>query len=158
MEAWWISALVGGRAPFLILRASFFAFRVKVCRGGARMVVATPRIIRSSRLQPHLGGNVERLVEVVCSSRILSGYGDLWIVKEHHRQLFPLLRLRDECGLHNPFGDFPSATNNVKPTQGGAAVAARRRYGLEVEDEGLLKDLVVIFIFLEMFCTVRCFF
>jgi hypothetical protein len=97
-------------------------------------------------------------VEVVCSSRILSGCEDLWIVKEHHRQLFPLLRLRDECGLHNPFGDFPSATNNVKPTQGGAAAAARRRYGLEVEDEGLLKDLVVNFIFLEMFCTVRCFF
>jgi hypothetical protein len=158
MEARWISALVGGRAPSLVLRASFFAFRVKVCRGGVRMVVATPRTIRSSRLQPHLGGNVEGLVEVVCSSRILSGCGDLWIVKELHRQLFLLLRLRDGCGLHDPFGDFPSATNNVKPTQGGAAAAARRRHGLEVEDEGLLKDLIVIFVFLEMFCTVRCFF
>jgi hypothetical protein len=29
---------------------------------------------------------------------------------------------------------------------------------LEVEDEGLLKDLVAIFIFLEALCTVRCLF
>jgi hypothetical protein len=65
---------------------------------------------------------------------------------------------RDGCGLLDPFSDFPSATNNVRPTQGGAAAAARRRHGLEVEDEGLLKDLVVIFVFLEMLCTVRCFF
>jgi hypothetical protein len=47
---------------------------------------------------------------------------------------------------------------NVRPTQGGAAAAARRRHGLEVEDEGLLKDLVVISIFLGMLCTVRYFF
>jgi hypothetical protein len=33
-------------------------------------------------------------------------------------------------------------------TQGGAAAAAHRRYCLEVEDEGLLKDLVVNFVFL----------
>jgi hypothetical protein len=38
-------------------------------------------------------------------------------------------------------------TNNVRLTHGGAATVARRRHGLEVEDEGLLKDLVVIFIF-----------
>jgi hypothetical protein len=158
MEVRWISALVGGRALSLVLRNSFFAFRViKVCRSGARMVVATPRTIRISRLQPHLGGNIERLVEVVCSSRILSGCGNLWIVKELHRQLFLLLRLRGGCGLHDPFDDFPFATSNVKPIQGGAAAAARHRHGLEVEDEGLLKDLV-IFIFIEIFCTVRCFF
>jgi hypothetical protein len=30
MEARWISALVDGRAPFPVLRASFFIFRVKV--------------------------------------------------------------------------------------------------------------------------------
>jgi hypothetical protein len=30
MEAWWISALVGGRAPPPVLRASFFIFKVKV--------------------------------------------------------------------------------------------------------------------------------
>jgi hypothetical protein len=34
----------------------------------------------------------------------------------------------------------------------------RRRHGLEVEDEGLLKDLVVIFVFLKLFCTVCYFF
>jgi hypothetical protein len=39
-----------------------------------------------------------------------------------------------------------------------AVVAVRRRHGLKVEDEGLLKDLVVIFIFLEVLCTVCCFF
>jgi hypothetical protein len=157
MEARWISVLVGGRALPPVLRALFFVFRVKVCRGGAQVVVATPRAIRSPRLQPHLGGNVKRLVGVVWSSRISSGCGDLRIVKELHRQFF-LLRLRDGCGLLDPFGDFPSATNNVRPTQVGAAAAARRRHGLEVEDEGLLKNLVVIFVFLEMLCTIRCFF
>jgi hypothetical protein len=157
MEARWISAFVGGRAPPSILRASFFVFRVKVCRGGAQVVVVVaPRAIRSPQLQPHLGGNVERLVGVVWSSRILSGCGDLRIVKELHRQFFLLLCLRDGCGLLDPFGDFLSATNNVMPTQGGAA--ARHRHGMEVEDEGLLKDLIVIFIFLGVLCTVRYFF
>jgi hypothetical protein len=140
------------------LRASFFVFRVKICRGGAQVVVATSRAIRSPRFQPHLGGNVERLVGVVRSSRFSSGCGDLQIAKELHRQFFLLLCLRDGCGLLDPFGDFPSATNNVRPTQVGAAAAARRRYGLEVEDEGLFKNLVVIFVFLEVLCTVRCFF
>jgi hypothetical protein len=46
----------------------------------------------------------------------------------------------------------------VRPIQGGAAAAARRRHGLEVEDEGLLKDLIVIFVFLGVFRIVRCFF
>jgi hypothetical protein len=94
----------------------------------------------------------------VWSSRISSGYGDLRIVKELHRQFFLLLCLRDGCGLLDPFGDFSSATNNVRPTQGGAAAVARRRHGPKVEDEGLLKDFVVIFVFLEVLCTVRCFF
>jgi hypothetical protein len=62
-----------------------------------------------------------------------------------------LLRLRDGCGLLDPFGDFPFATYNARPTQGGAAVVARRRHGLEVEDEGLLKDLVVILFFIGCF-------
>jgi hypothetical protein len=134
-----------GFAP--ILRASFFVFRVKVCRGDAQVVAAMPRAIRSSRLQPHLGGNIERLMGVVWSSRISSGCGDLRIVKELHRQFFLLLHLRGGCGLLDPFSDFPSATKNVRPAQGGAAAAARRRHGLEVEDEGLLKDLIVIFVF-----------
>jgi hypothetical protein len=85
MEARWISALVGGRALPPVLRALFFVFRVKVCRGAAQVVVVTPRAIRSPRLQPHLDGDVERLVGVVCSSRISSGCGDLRIVKELHR-------------------------------------------------------------------------
>jgi hypothetical protein len=93
MEAWWISALFGGRAPPPILRALFSVFRIKVCRGGAQVVVATPRAIRSPRLQPHLGGNIDRLVGVVWSSGISSGCGDLRIVKELHRQFFILLRL-----------------------------------------------------------------
>jgi hypothetical protein len=155
METRSISVLVGERAPSLVLEASLFFFRVKVCRGDAQVVVATPRAIRSPRLQPHLGGNVERPVGVVWSSRISSGCGDLQIVKELHRQFF-LLRLRDGCGLLDLFGDFSSATNNVRPTQGGAA--ARRRHGLKIEVEGLLKDLVVIFVFLGVLCTVRYFF
>jgi hypothetical protein len=150
MEVRWISALVGERAPF-------FIFKVKVCRGGAQVVVAAPRAIKSPRLKPHLGGNVKRLVGVVWSSRISSGCGDLRIVKELHRQFFLLRRLRNGCGLLDPFGDFPSATN-VRPTQGGAAAAARRRYGLEVEDEGLLKELVIIFIFFKVLYTVCYFF
>jgi hypothetical protein len=83
---------------------------------------------------------------------------DLRIIKELHRQFILLLCLRDGCGILDPFGDFPSATNNVWPTQGGAAAAARRRHGLEVEDEELLKDFVLFFVFLGLFCIVRCFF
>jgi hypothetical protein len=93
MEAWWILALVGGRAPSPIFRASFFFLRVKICRGGAQVVVAASRAKRSLRLQPHFGGNIEMLVEVVWSSRILSGCGDLRIIKGLHRQFFLLLRL-----------------------------------------------------------------
>jgi hypothetical protein len=61
----------------------------------------------------------------------------------------------DRCGLLDLFGDFPSGTNNVRPTQGG--VAAHRRHGLEVEDEGHLKDIVVIFVFIGVLCSPRCF-
>jgi hypothetical protein len=75
MEVRWISTLVDGRAPLSVLKASFFVSRVKVCRGGVQVVVAMPRAIRSSQLQPHLDGNIERLVRVVWSSRILSGWG-----------------------------------------------------------------------------------
>jgi hypothetical protein len=174
MEIRWISALIGGRASPAILRASFSVFRAKIYRGGDQVVVAAPRAIRSSRLQPHLGGNVERLVEwcgllgfrlavgIFGSSR--SFIGNVRHIRvglylnTSNRQFFLLLRLRDGYGLLDPFGDFPSTTNNVRPTQGGAAAAARRRYGLEVVDKGLLKNFVVIFVFLEVLCTVRCFF
>jgi hypothetical protein len=84
---------------------------------------------------------------VVWSSRISSGCGDLRIVKELYRQFLLLLHLGDGCGLLDSFGDFPSATNNIRPTQGEAVAAAHRRHGLEVEDKGLLKDLVIIFVF-----------
>ena len=74
---------------------------------------------------------------------------------ELHRRFILLFRLRDGCGLLDPFGDFPSTTNNVKPALGGAAAAARRRHVLEIEDEGHLKNLVVIFIFLDvLYCSV----
>ena len=109
------------------------------------MVAATSRAIMSSRLQSHLGGDVEKLVGVVWFSRTSSGCGDLRIVKELHRRLFLLLRLRDGCGLVDTFGDFLSATNNIRPAQ-GRAVAAE------------LKDFVVIFSFVEVLCNVRCFF
>jgi hypothetical protein len=64
---------------------SFFIFRVKVYRDDAQVVVAAPPAIISPRLKPHLGGNIERLVGVVWSSRISSGCRDLRIVKELHR-------------------------------------------------------------------------
>jgi hypothetical protein len=96
MEARWISVLVGGRAPPSVLRALFFIFRVKVCRDDAQVVVVTPRAIRSSWLQPHLDGNVERLVGVVWSLRISFDCGDLRIVKELHRQFFILFIFRTD--------------------------------------------------------------
>jgi hypothetical protein len=37
-------------------------------------------------------------------------------------------RLRDGCGLLDPFDDFPSATNKVRPTQEGTVAAARHRH------------------------------
>jgi hypothetical protein len=79
------------------------------------VVVAAARAIRSPRLQPHFGGNVERLVGVVWSSRISSGCGHLRIVKELHRQFFLLLRLWEGCSLLDPFSDFLS----VQPTTSG---------------------------------------
>jgi hypothetical protein len=34
---------------------------------------------------------------------------------------------------------------------------ARRRHTLVVEDEGHLKDFIIIFVFVEMLCIVHCF-
>jgi hypothetical protein len=53
-------------------------------------------------------------------------------------------------------GDFLSATNNIRPAQGGAA-AARRQHGLKIEDKGFFKKFFVIFL-IKVLCTVRCFF
>jgi hypothetical protein len=72
----------------------------------------------------------------------LSGCGDLRIVKELNRQFFLL----------------PSSFFFVFVTQEGVAAVARRQHGLKVEDEGLLKDFIVIFVFLGVLCTVCCFF
>jgi hypothetical protein len=157
MEARWILALIGEGTSPSVLRDSFSVFRVKVCSDSAQLVVAAPHAIRSFQLQSHLGSNIERLEGLVRSLRISSGCGDLRIIKEFHRQFFLSLCLRDGCGLLDPFNDFLSANNNVRPTQGGTAAAACRRHGLEVEDEWLLKDLVVIFVFLEGLCTPCCF-
>jgi hypothetical protein len=55
---------------------------------------------------------------------------------------FLLLRLRDGYGVLDPFADFPSTTNKVRTT---------RDTQMEVEDERLLKDFVVIFVFLGCF-------
>ena len=128
-----------------------FWFSVQVCRGSALLVAAALIAIMSPRLQPRLGGDVEKLVGVVWFSRISFGGGGLWIVMEFHRRFILLLRLWDGCGLFDPFGDFPSATNNIRSALGGAAAAARHRHSLEVEDEGHLKDLIVIFVFVEVF-------
>jgi hypothetical protein len=114
--------------------------------------------IKSPRLQPHLNSDVEKLVRVVGSSMTSSGCGDRRIIKELHRRFILLLRLQDGCDLLGPFGDFLSVTNNAMLALGGAVVLMCRRHGLEVEDEGHLKDFDVIFIFVEMFCTIRCFF
>jgi hypothetical protein len=80
--------------------------------------------------------------------------GDLRIIMELHQRLFFLPRLRDGCGLLGPFSDFPSASNNVRPSQGGAVAAAHRLHGLEVEDKRHIKKFVVIFIFVEVLCIV----
>lgn len=89
------------------------------------MVVAASLPIRSPLLQPHLDRDVEKLVGVVSSSRTSSGYEDLQIVEELHRQFIILIRLWDGCGLLDPFSDFPSASSNVTPAQRGVAAAAR---------------------------------
>jgi hypothetical protein len=116
-------------------------------------VVATASSsIKCSRLQPHLDGDVDKLLGVVWFLRISSNWGDLRISMELHRRLF-LLRLRYGCGLLDPF-DFPSATNNARQTHVGAAAVAHRRHVLEVEDEEHLKDFIVIFCFFGVFCIV----
>jgi hypothetical protein len=126
------------------------------CSGGRGDVFSNK--IKSPRLQSDLNGDIEKFVGVVRSSRTSSGCGDLQIVKELHRRFIFLFCLRDEYGLLGPFGDFMSATNNVRLAMGDAAAVARRRHGVDVENEGNLKDFDVIFIFVKMFCTVCYFF
>jgi hypothetical protein len=44
------------------------------------------------------------------------------------------------------------------PAPGGEAATTPYRHGMEVKDEGHHKDLNVIFVFIEVFYNVRCFF
>ena len=148
MEARWISGPVGGRA-------SFWGVRAMVCWGGAQMAAAVPRFNKVSLAS----APSRRRRRAVCGSgvvsMIFSGGGVLRIVKELHRRFFLLLHLQDGCGLLDPFGDSPSAINNVRPAQRGAAAAARHQHGLEIEYEGHLKIFIVIFVFLGvLYCSV----
>jgi hypothetical protein len=59
------------------------------------------------QLPPDLDRDVEKLVGMVWSLKILFGCGDLLIVKELHRYFILLLRLWNGCDLFDPFGDFP---------------------------------------------------
>jgi hypothetical protein len=52
------------------------------------------------------------------------------------------------CGLLDPFGNFPSTSNNDRSFQWGAA---RHWHGLDIQDEWHLKDFAVIFIILLRF-------
>ena len=113
------------------------------------MVAAAPFPIKSPQLQPHLRGDVEKFVGVVWFSRTSSGGGVLRIVMELRRRFILFLRLRDGCGLFDPFGDFPSATDNIKPALGGAAAAARHQHCLEVKG---ISRISLLFSFL-----LRCF-
>ena len=94
--------------------------------------------ITYSWLQPHFEGDAEKLVGVVWYSRISSGGDGLRIVMEPYRWFILLfLLLCNGCYLLDPFGDFPSATNNIRLALGGAATAARRRHGLRLKMKGI---------------------
>ena len=144
----------GGAVDLGPRRREGFVFLVLVSRfaGAALLTIISPRF------QPHLGGDVEKFVGVAWFSRISYGGGGLRIVIELHRRFILLLRLWNGCGLLDPFSDFPYATNNMRLALGGVAAAAHRRHGLEVADEGHVKNLIVIFVFIKVLCTVRCFF
>jgi hypothetical protein len=71
--------------PLLAGGLRFSICRVQVWWGGVQGVAVASLPIRSPRIQCHLDGNVEKLVGVLWSSRILSACGDIWIVKELHR-------------------------------------------------------------------------
>jgi hypothetical protein len=128
-------------------------FRVKVYRDDAQVVVAVPRAIRSPGFNP--------ISEVCGSGVVFENFVWLWGSSDRQGGSPAVLPSSSSSGgmwSFDPFGDFPSATNNIRPTQRGAAAATHHRYGLEVEDEGLLKNLVVIFIFFGVLYIVRCFF
>jgi hypothetical protein len=137
--------------PLLAGWLCFSVLRIQIWWAGAQVVAWASSSIKSPQLQPYVDSDVEKLVGVVWSSMTSYGCGDLWIIKELHRRFIFFLHLRDGCGLLGLLDDFPSAINNVRPALGGAAA-------VKVEDEGNLKAFDVIFIFVEVFCTIRCFF
>jgi hypothetical protein len=79
------------------------------------VVAAVPSPMKCSWLQPHLGGDVENLVEVVGSQGLLM-VGDPRNVFELDRRLFLHPCIWDGCGILDPFGDFPFASKTVRPT------------------------------------------
>jgi hypothetical protein len=120
------------------------------------VVVAASRAIRSPQLQP-ISAATHR--EACGSGVVFEDFVWLWGSSDRQETssaTHPASSSPDGCDLFDPFGDFPFATNNVRPTQVGAT--AHHRHGLEVEYEGLLTDLFLIFIFLRLFCIVQCFF
>jgi hypothetical protein len=97
-------------------------------------------------------------VGVVRFSNASSSCGDLRIVKELHRWLRIPLCLREGCRLLDPFDYFSSVSNNIRPARAGTAAAVCRWHDLGVEDEKHLKNFIVIFCFVEVLCTIACFF
>jgi hypothetical protein len=132
MEARWILAFIGGRALSPLLKASFFVLGSRfagAALGGGGSTLVSPASTPSRQQRQEACGSGVVFENFLC-------LWDLRIVKELHRQFFLLLRLRDECGSFDPFVDILSATNHVRPTQGGAAAAARHQHGLEVASQG----------------------
>jgi hypothetical protein len=114
----------------------------------------------SNKFSPALAPSQRRRREACGSGVVLEDLfwlGDLRIIMKLHRPLFLRSRLWDRCGLLDPFSEFSFASSNVRPVQRGAVAAACHRHGLEVEDEGRLKNSIVIFFFVEVICIVQCF-
>jgi hypothetical protein len=87
-----------------------------------------------------------------------TAFKDLRIVKELHRQFFLLLRLRGGCGLL-----ARSATFRPHPTMSGR-LSEERQWRRAVDTvcrlkmKRISKDFDVLFVRVEVFCTIRYFF
>ena len=86
------------------------------------MVAATPLSLKSPWLQSHLGGDVEKLVEVVWFSRTSSGGGVFRIVVELHQRFILFLRLQTDVVFLTR-----SATSRPQPTTSGRLRKERQR-------------------------------
>jgi hypothetical protein len=123
----------------------FSSFRIKVWWGGAQMVATASSLIKFPVFGPILVAT--RSLWELCGSQ----EGDPWSFIGDYS--FFLISGTDAVFL-DLFYDFPSSPNNVRAVQRGAAAAARRRHGLEVEDKGHLKYFIVILFFVEVFYIV----